>query len=154
MFAKVDGEQFTAFLSSAARPGLTIGPEEHKLGIRGSSTCPLFLEDCAIPIDEPCWATIGQGHKIAFNILNIGRWKLGIGAVGGAKYCLELGVKFARERKQFGKPIAEFDLIRKKLGEHRDPDLRGRVDGVPHRGPAGRARRRRSTRGPAGAEEA
>ena len=61
--------------------------------------------------------TIGQGHKIAFNILNIGRWKLGVGAVGGAKYCLELGVKFARERKQFGKPIAEFDLIRKKLGD-------------------------------------
>ncbi len=116
VFAKVDGEQFTAFLVERGAPGLTIGPEEHKLGIRGSSTCPLFLEDCTIPI-ENVLGTIGQGHKIAFNVLNIGRWKLGIGAVGGAKYCLELGVKFARERKQFGKPIAEFDLIRKKIGE-------------------------------------
>jgi alkylation response protein AidB-like acyl-CoA dehydrogenase len=116
VFAKVDGEQFTAFLVDRGAPGLTIGPEEHKLGIRGSSTCPLFLEDCTIPVDAVL-GTIGQGHKIAFNILNIGRWKLGIGAVGGAKYCLELGVNFARERKQFGKPIAEFDLIRKKLGD-------------------------------------
>ncbi len=116
VFAKVDGEQFTAFLVERGAPGLTIGPEEHKLGIRGSSTCPLFLEDCTIPI-ENVLGTIGQGHKIAFNVLNIGRWKLGIGAVGGAKYCLELGIKFARERKQFGKPIAEFDLIRKKIGE-------------------------------------
>jgi alkylation response protein AidB-like acyl-CoA dehydrogenase len=116
VFAKVDGEQFTAFLIDRGAPGLTVGPEEHKLGIRGSSTCPLFLEDCTIPV-EAVLGTIGQGHKIAFNILNIGRWKLGVGAVGGAKYCLELGIKFARERKQFGKPIAEFDLIRKKLGE-------------------------------------
>ncbi|HEY6477555.1 MAG TPA: acyl-CoA dehydrogenase family protein, partial [Polyangia bacterium] len=87
VFAKVDGEQFTAFLVERGAPGLTIGPEEHKLGIRGSSTCPLFLEDCTIPIDNVL-GTIGQGHKIAFNVLNIGRWKLGIGAVGGAKYCL------------------------------------------------------------------
>src|SRR5436190_976572 len=116
VFAKVDGEQFTAFLVERNAPGLTIGPEEHKLGIRGSSTCPLFLEDCTIPIDAVL-GTIGQGHKIAFNILNIGRWKLGVGSVAGAKYCLELGVKFARERKQFGKPIAEFDLIRKKIGD-------------------------------------
>jgi len=113
---RLDGEQFTAFLVERDAPGLTIGPEEHKLGIRGSSTCPLFLEDCTIPV-ENVLGTIGQGHKIAFNVLNIGRWKLGIGAVGGAKYCLELGVKFARERKQFGKPIAEFDLIRKKIGD-------------------------------------
>src|SRR3954449_8517590 len=116
VFAKVDGEQFTAFLIERGAPGLTIGPEEHKLGIRGSSTCPLYLEDCTIPVDAVL-GTIGQGHKIAFNILNIGRWKLGIGSVAGAKYCLELGVKFARERKQSGKPIAEFDLIRKKIGE-------------------------------------
>src|SRR5262245_39342305 len=116
VFAKVDGEQFTAFLIERTAPGLTVGPEEHKLGIRGSSTCPLFLEDCTIPIDAVL-GTIGQGHKIAFNILNIGRWKLGVGSTAGAKYCLELGVKFARERKQFGKPIAEFDLIRKKIGD-------------------------------------
>jgi alkylation response protein AidB-like acyl-CoA dehydrogenase len=73
----------------AQRAGFTVGPEEHKLGIRGSSTCPLFLEDCTIPIDSVL-GTIGQGHKIAFNILNIGRWKLGVGSVAGAKYCLEL----------------------------------------------------------------
>ena len=116
VFAKVDGEKFTAFLVERGASGLTIGPEEHKLGIRGSSTCALYLEDCTIPVDSVL-GTIGQGHKIAFNILNIGRWKLGVGAVGGAKYCLEIGVRYARDRKQFGKPIAEFDLIRKKLGD-------------------------------------
>ncbi|HEY2904122.1 MAG TPA: acyl-CoA dehydrogenase family protein [Polyangia bacterium] len=116
VFAKVDGEKFTAFLVERGAPGLTIGPEEHKLGIRGSSTCALYLEDCTIPVDSVL-GTIGQGHKIAFNILNIGRWKLGVGAVGGAKYCLEIGVRYARDRKQFGKPIADFDLIRKKLGD-------------------------------------
>ncbi|HET6283073.1 MAG TPA: acyl-CoA dehydrogenase family protein [Polyangia bacterium] len=116
VFAKVDGEKFTAFLIERDAPGLTIGPEEHKLGIRGSSTCALYLEDCTIPADNVLGA-IGQGHKIAFNILNIGRWKLGVGAVGGAKYCLEIGVKYARDRKQFGKAIADFDLIRKKLGD-------------------------------------
>src|SRR5450432_2518344 len=116
VFAKVDGEKFTAFLIERGAPGLTIGPEEHKLGIRGSSTCPLYLEDCTIPV-ENVLGEIGKGHKIAFNILNIGRWKLGVGATGGAKHILEMGVKFAKERKQFGKPIAEFDLIRKKIGD-------------------------------------
>jgi alkylation response protein AidB-like acyl-CoA dehydrogenase len=116
VFAKVDGEKFTAFLVERSAPGLTIGPEEHKLGIRGSSTCALYLEDCTIPVDSVL-GTIGQGHKIAFNILNIGRWKLGVGAVGGAKYCLEIGIRYARDRKQFGKSISEFDLIRKKLGD-------------------------------------
>src|SRR3569832_393469 len=116
VFAKVDGEKFTGFLVERTAKGLTIAPEEHKLGIRGSSTCPLILEDCEIPADAVL-GQIGQGHKTAFNILNIGRWKLGLGAVGAAKYCLELGVRYARDRKQFGKPIAEFDLIRKKLGD-------------------------------------
>ncbi|HEY8923490.1 MAG TPA: acyl-CoA dehydrogenase family protein [Polyangia bacterium] len=116
VFAKVDGEKFTGFLVERGAKGLTVGPEEHKLGIRGSSTCPLILEDCEIPADSVL-GQIGQGHKIAFNILNIGRWKLGVGAVGAAKYCLELGVHYARDRKQFGKAIAEFDLIRKKLGD-------------------------------------
>jgi alkylation response protein AidB-like acyl-CoA dehydrogenase len=116
VFAKVDGEKFTGFLVERSAPGLTVGAEEHKLGIRGSSTCPLHLEDCMIPA-ENVLGTIGAGHKIAFNILNVGRWKLGVGAVGGAKYCLEIGVRYARDRKQFGKPIAEFDLIRKKLGD-------------------------------------
>jgi alkylation response protein AidB-like acyl-CoA dehydrogenase len=116
VFAKVDGEKFTAFLVERSAPGLTIGPEEHKLGIRGSSTCALYLEDCQVPVGN-LLGEIGKGHKIAFNILNIGRWKLGVGSIGGAKYCLELGVKYAQERKQFGKPIAEFDLIRKKIGD-------------------------------------
>jgi alkylation response protein AidB-like acyl-CoA dehydrogenase len=116
VFAKIDGEKFTGFLVERTAKGLTVGPEEHKLGIRGSSTCPLILEDCEIPA-ENVLGQVGQGHKIAFNILNIGRWKLGVGAVGAAKYCLELGVHYARDRKQFGKPIAEFDLIRKKLGD-------------------------------------
>ncbi|MEO5767439.1 MAG: acyl-CoA dehydrogenase family protein [Polyangia bacterium] len=116
VFAKVDGEKFTAFLIDREAKGLAVGPEEHKLGIRGSSTCPLILEDCEIPADSVL-GQIGQGHKIAFNILNIGRWKLGVGAVGGAKYCLELGVAYARDRKQFGKSISEFDLIRKKVGD-------------------------------------
>jgi alkylation response protein AidB-like acyl-CoA dehydrogenase len=116
VFAKVDGEKFTAFLVERDAPGLTVGPEEHKLGIRGSSTCPLYLEDCTIPV-ENVLGEIGKGHKIAFNILNIGRWKLGVGATGGAKHILEMGVKFARDRKQFGKSISEFDLIRKKIGD-------------------------------------
>jgi len=116
VFAKVDGEKFTGFLVERGAKGLSIGPEEHKLGIRGSSTCPLILEDCEVPA-ENVLGQIGQGHKIAFNILNIGRWKLGVGAVGAAKYCLELGVGYARDRKQFGKSISEFDLIRKKLGD-------------------------------------
>src|SRR3954463_12401354 len=116
IFAKVDGEKFTAFLVDRSAAGLTVGPEEHKLGIRGSSTCPLYLEDCTIPV-ENVLGEIGKGDKIAFNILNIGRWKLGVGATGGAKHILEMGVKFARDRKQFGKAIAEFDLIRKKIGE-------------------------------------
>jgi alkylation response protein AidB-like acyl-CoA dehydrogenase len=115
VFAKVDGEKFTAFLVERGSPGLQIGPEEHKLGIRGSSTCALFLEDCVVPV-ENVLGVVGQGHKIAFNILNIGRWKLGVGGVGAAKYCLEIGIEYARQRQQFGKPIAEFDLIRKKIG--------------------------------------
>jgi alkylation response protein AidB-like acyl-CoA dehydrogenase len=115
VFAKVDGDKFTAFLVERGSPGLQVGPEEHKLGIRGSSTCALYLEDCVVPLANVL-GTVGQGHKIAFNILNIGRWKLGVGGVGGAKYCLEIGIKYAKERKQFGKPIAEFDLIRKKIG--------------------------------------
>jgi alkylation response protein AidB-like acyl-CoA dehydrogenase len=115
VFAKVDGEKFTGFLVERGFPGLQVGPEEHKLGIRGSSTCALYLEECQVPV-ENVLGVVGQGHKIAFNILNIGRWKLGVGGVGGAKYCLEIGIKYAKERKQFGKPIAEFDLIRKKIG--------------------------------------
>jgi alkylation response protein AidB-like acyl-CoA dehydrogenase len=115
VFAKVDGDAFTAFLVDRSTPGLTVGAEEHKLGIRGSSTTTLFFDGCLVPVENLLGA-IGKGHKIAFNILNIGRYKLGVGALGGAKSCLELGIRFAKERRQFDKPIAEFDLIRKKLG--------------------------------------
>lgn len=115
VFAQIDGDKFTGFIIERNSPGLTVGPEEHKLGIRGSSTCPLILEDCHVPV-ENVLGDIGKGHKIAFNILNLGRFKLGVGSLGGAKFCLESGVKYAIERKQFGKSIAEFDLIRKKIG--------------------------------------
>jgi len=122
VFAKVSpkagesGEgQFTGFIVERDSQGLTVGPEENKLGIRGSSTCPLILEDCQVPAHNVL-GEIGRGHKIAFNILNLGRFKLGAGALGGAKYCLEMGVKYTSERKQFGQPINTFDLIRKKIG--------------------------------------
>ncbi|HTA18535.1 MAG TPA: acyl-CoA dehydrogenase family protein, partial [Polyangia bacterium] len=116
IFAKVDGEKFTAFLVDRNAPGLTVGPEEHKLGIRGSSTCPLYLEDCTIPVDSVL-GEIGKGHKIAFNILNIGRFKLAAACVGGARHSLQEAIGYAKERKAFGKTIADFGLIQEKLAE-------------------------------------
>ncbi len=114
VFAKVDGEQFTAFVVERGTPGLTIGPEEHKMGIRGSSTCPLYFEDARIPV-ENLLGQIGKGHKIAFNILNLGRLKLGAAVLGGMKQQLMKALQFAQERKQFKTPVAEFPLIREKL---------------------------------------
>ncbi|HME90227.1 MAG TPA: acyl-CoA dehydrogenase family protein [Myxococcaceae bacterium] len=114
VFAKVDGEKFTAFIVQRDTPGLTVGPEEHKMGIRGSSTCPLILEDAPVPI-ENVLGEIGKGHKIAFNILNVGRLKLGAGVVGGMKYQLEQVLRYAQERKQFNAPIFQFPLIRDKF---------------------------------------
>ncbi|MFZ5471931.1 MAG: acyl-CoA dehydrogenase family protein [Myxococcota bacterium] len=114
VFAKVDGEKFTAFIVDRATPGLTIGPEEHKMGIRGSSTCPLIFEDARVPA-ENLLGEIGKGHKIAFNILNSGRLKLGVSVVGGMKYHLELALKYAQDRKQFQTPLAQFGLVREKL---------------------------------------
>ena len=116
IFAKVDGEKFSAFLVERTTPGLSIGAEEHKLGIRGSSTCPLILNDCTIPV-ENLLGEAGKGHHIAFNILNIGRFKLGAAAVGGAKNSFQDSIAYAKERKAFGKPIAEFGLIQEKLAE-------------------------------------
>jgi alkylation response protein AidB-like acyl-CoA dehydrogenase len=116
VFAKIDGEKFTAFIIHRDTPGLTIGPEEHKLGIRGSSTCNLILEDVKVPI-ENILGEIGKGHYIAFNILNIGRYKLGVGAVGAAKDALEKAINYVKERIQFGKPLIEFGLIRKKIAD-------------------------------------
>lgn len=116
VFAQVDGDKFTAFLVDRASPGVSIGAEEHKLGIRGSSTCQLILEDAKVPATNVL-GEIGRGHKIAFNILNVGRAKLGIGCIGASKVALGHGVRYAKERKQFGKPIASFGLIRQKLAE-------------------------------------
>src|SRR6185295_13051681 len=104
VFAKVDGEKFSAFLIERNTPGLSIGAEEHKLGIRGSSTCPLILADCRVPVDN-LLGEIGKGHYIAFNILNIGRFKLGAACVGGARHSLQAATKYAKERKAFGKSI-------------------------------------------------
>ncbi len=116
IFAQVDGDKFTAFIVEKKFPGLTVGNEEHKLGIRGSSTTQVILEDVKVPV-ENVLGEVGRGHKIAFNILNIGRWKLGSSSIGGAKYALGIGVKYAKDRKQFKKPIASFGLIREKFAE-------------------------------------
>src|SRR4029078_11066605 len=97
-------------------PGFAIGAEEHKLGIRGSSTCPLILADCQVPA-ENLWGEVGKGHHIAFNILNIGRFKLGAACVGGARNGLQEAIGYAKERKAFGKSISEFGLIQEKLAE-------------------------------------
>jgi len=116
VFAKIDGEKFSAFLVERNSPGLSIGAEEHKLGIRGSSTCPLILNDCQVPA-ENLLGEIGKGHHIAFNILNIGRFKLGAAAVGAARNSLQHAIRYAKERKAFGKSISEFGLIQEKLAE-------------------------------------
>jgi alkylation response protein AidB-like acyl-CoA dehydrogenase len=116
VFAKVDGEKFSAFLIERNTPGFSIGPEEHKLGIRGSSTCPLILADCQVPV-ENLLGEIGKGHHIAFNILNIGRFKLGAACVGGARNGLQDAIGYSKERKAFGKTISEFGLIQEKLAE-------------------------------------
>jgi alkylation response protein AidB-like acyl-CoA dehydrogenase len=114
VFAKIDGEKFSAFIVERNTPGLSSGPEEHKLGIRGSSTCPLILNDVHVPV-ENLLGEAGKGHHIAFNILNIGRYKLGAGCVGAARNVLQNGIRYANERKAFGKSIAEFGLIQEKL---------------------------------------
>jgi alkylation response protein AidB-like acyl-CoA dehydrogenase len=115
VFAKVDGEKFTAFLVERGL-GLVSGHEEKKLGIDGSSTTALMLEDCHVPV-ENVLGEIGRGHKIAFNVLNIGRLKLGARSVGSIKLSLQQSVQYAKERRQFGQPIANFGLIKHKLAE-------------------------------------
>jgi alkylation response protein AidB-like acyl-CoA dehydrogenase len=116
VFAKVDGQRFTAFLVERATPGLSVGPEEHKLGIRGSSTRQLVLEDAPVAADRVL-GEIGKGHKIAFNILNIGRFKLGAGSVGAAKDCLAIALDYARNRHQHGRAIGSFGMIQRKLAD-------------------------------------
>src|SRR5271163_3210088 len=114
VFAKVDGEKFTAFLVEKSFPGFSIGAEEHKMGIRGSSTCPIILNDCKVPA-ENLLGEIGKGHIIAFNILNIGRFKLGAMCVGGARVSLAHAIAYAKQRKAFNKVIGDFGLVREKI---------------------------------------
>ena len=107
-------EKLTAFLIERGTPGFSVGKEEHKLGIRGSSTCPLILNDCVIPATN-LLGEVGKGHHIAFNILNVGRYKLGNAAVGGGRLALNNGIRYAIDRKAFGKSISEFGLIQEKI---------------------------------------
>ena len=116
VFCQVDGDKFTAFLVEADRAGVSTGAEEHKMGLKGSSTRLLILENVKIP-KENMLGEVGKGHKIAFNILNIGRFKLGVGVLGGCKRLLEVGVRYANEREAFGEPISSFGAIQLKLGE-------------------------------------
>ena len=116
VFAKVGGEKFTAFLVERNFPGVTSGAEEHKMGIKGSSTTAVYFDNVRVPV-ENVLGEIGRGHIIAFNILNIGRLKLGPGAVGGAKNGLAICLKYAKERRAFGSAIAEFGAIQHKLAE-------------------------------------
>ena len=115
-FAKVDGDKFSAFIIEKDFPGVSTGAEEKKMGIKGSSTRVLILEDARVPV-ENLLGEIGKGHQIAFNILNIGRFKLGAAALGGAKNCMEYAVRYANEREQFGRPISTFGAIKHKLAE-------------------------------------
>lgn len=116
VYAKVDGEKFTAFIVERTMPGFSVGPEEHKMGIKGSSTCPLFFEDVPVPV-ENVLGEIGKGHQIAFNILNIGRFKLGAACLGSAKETIELAASYANTRKQFGQAISSYPLIAAKLAD-------------------------------------
>jgi len=116
VFAKVNGEKFSAFIVERAFPGFKVGHEEHKMGIHGSSTTPIFLENCKVP-KENLLHEIGRGHIVAFNILNAGRFTLGASCVGGSKQVLATASKYAKERKAFGKQIGEFGLMKEKLAE-------------------------------------
>ncbi|HYL82611.1 MAG TPA: acyl-CoA dehydrogenase family protein [Candidatus Angelobacter sp.] len=116
VFAKVNGEKFTAFIVERTFPGFKPGNEEHKMGIHGSSTTPIFLENCRVP-KENVLHEIGRGHIVAFNILNAGRFTLGASCVGGSKHVLATSSKYAKERKAFGKQIGDFGMMREKLAE-------------------------------------
>jgi alkylation response protein AidB-like acyl-CoA dehydrogenase len=115
VFAKVDGDKFSAFIVER-QEGLSPGAEEHKMGIKGSSTTPLVLADAKAPV-ENLLGEVGKGHKIAFNTLNIGRFKLGAMCIGGMKLMLHESIRYANERQQFGKSISSFGAIKSKLGE-------------------------------------
>ncbi|MBI2832978.1 MAG: acyl-CoA dehydrogenase family protein [Acidobacteria bacterium] len=114
VFAKVDGKQFTAFLVERAFPGVTTGKEEHKMGLLGSSTTPLILQETRVPA-ENVLGEVGKGHKVAFNVLNYGRFKLGAFCTGGGVGAIGEAVQYAKQRKQFGQPIATFGAIKQKI---------------------------------------
>jgi alkylation response protein AidB-like acyl-CoA dehydrogenase len=116
VFAKIDGEKFTAFIVERTFPGFKPGNEEHKMGIHGSSTTPIFLENCKVP-KENLLHEIGRGHIVAFNILNAGRFTLGASCVGGSKHVLMTASKYAKERKAFNKQIGDFGMMKEKLAE-------------------------------------
>jgi len=116
VFAKVDGEHFSAFLVERGFPGVSSGKEEHKMGLHGSSTTPILLQQAQVPA-ENLLGEIGKGHKVAFNVLNYGRFKLGAMCTGGAKAAIGEATRYAAERRQFGQPIASFGAIKHKLGE-------------------------------------
>ncbi len=116
VFAKVDGEQFTAFVVERSFPGVSSGHEEHKLGLHGSSTTPLLLQDVKVPASHVI-GEVGRGHKVAFNVLNYGRFKLAAMCSGGARGAIGEATAYAAQRRQFGQPIATFGAIRHKLGE-------------------------------------
>ena len=116
VFAKVDGEKFSAFIVERDFPGFQAGAEEKKMGIRGSSTTPIILNDCRVPKDN-LLGEIGKGHVIAFNTLNIGRYKLGAGVIGGARHSLNNSIAYAKQRKAFGKVLADFGMIKEKLAQ-------------------------------------
>ncbi len=116
VFAKIDGEKFSCFIVEKGYPGFTVGGEEKKMGIKGSSTVPIFFENCPVP-KENLLHEAGRGHIVAFNTLNVGRFSLGAHCVGGAKKILEASSKYSKERTAFGKQLREFGLIRGKLAE-------------------------------------
>ncbi len=116
LFAKVDGKDFTGFIVDLTAPGVTIGAEEKKMGIKGSSTCAITLEDVKVPVGNVL-GEIGKGHQIAFNILNVGRFKLGASTVGGCKLALKAAVPYTKQRRQFETRICDFGLIRRKIAD-------------------------------------
>lgn len=116
VFAKIDGDKFTAFIVEKDTPGFTLGAEEHKMGIKGSSTRQIYFQDAQVPV-ENVLGEIGKGHLIAFNILNIGRLKLCAAALGGAKGSMDITIRYANTREQFKQPIANFGAIKHKLAE-------------------------------------
>ena len=141
VFAKVDGEKFSAFLVERTFPGFSVGAEEHKMGIRGSSTCPLILNDCKVPV-ENVLGEIGKGHVIAFNILNVGRFKLGAMCVGGARVVAGKRHRICQAAQGIQQSDRRLRPGARKAGQHGDIDLRRRSAGLSHRRHDGRRAQR------------